>query len=195
MSRLVLASTSPRRRDLLGRLGLPFEVADPGDAEEAEGPAGPLARARWAAASKARAVAASRRDAVVLGADTMISIGGRGLGKPADEEDARRMLRLLSGRTHAVYSAVHVVGPGGREAAGHSRSLLTLRRLAEADIERYLDYGESLDKAGAYSIQGHGEELLLKRVGPLDNVIGLPLAVVRRLLSDGFFRIPSRVAG
>ena len=181
--KLVLASTSPRRHELLGRLGVPFEIADPGQVEGPHGPPGPLARARWAAAEKARAVAAGRREAVVLGADTMISVGGRALGKPADEEDARRMLRLLSDRTHAVYSAVHVVGPVGREAAGHSRSLLTLRRLREADIERYLGYGESLDKAGAYSIQGHGEELLVRRVGPLDNVIGLPLAVVRRLLS------------
>lgn len=178
---LILASTSPRRRELLGRLGLAFEVADPGDAEEGGGPAGPLARARWAAAAKSAAVAADRPEAVVIGADTMVSAGGRGLGKPRDLEEARAMLRLLSGRTHTIYTAVHLRA-GPQSHSGFARSMLTLRELAPSEIERYLAHGESMDKAGAYSIQGHGHELAVRRVGSLDTIIGLPVALVRGLL-------------
>ena len=179
---LILASTSPRRRELLARLGLPFEVQDPGDAEATGGPRAPLARARWAAAEKARSVAAHHGDSVVIGADTMVSVGGRGLGKPNGPEEARSMLRLLSGRTHTIYTAVHVIAGGG-QASGYGRSLLTLRSLSDSEIDWYLGLGESMDKAGAYSIQGHGHQLATRRQGSLDTIIGLPLKVVRRLLA------------
>lgn len=92
------------------------------------------------------------------------------------------MLRLLSGRTHTIYTAVQVVA-GPHQASGFARSQLTLRELSEAEIDRYLSFGESLDKAGAYSIQGHGQELATRRVGALDTIIGLPLHLVRRLLA------------
>ena len=93
------------------------------------------------------------------------------------------MLRLLSGRTHTIYTAVHVVA-GATQASGYGRSMLTLKSLSEAEIEWYLGLGESMDKAGAYSIQGHGHQLATRRQGSLDTIIGLPLKVVRRLLAS-----------
>ena len=120
---------------------------------------------------------------LVLGADTVVALGRRRFDKPRDPEDARRMLRLLSGRTHVVYTAVQaVVARPGRSAAGFSRTRVRLKRLTRGEIERYVLSGEPQGKAGAYAIQGRGGRLVASIDGPYDNVVGLPLHVVRRLL-------------
>ena len=119
---------------------------------------------------------------LVLGADTVVALGRRRFDKPRDRDDACRMLRLLSGRTHVVYTAVQALNAGRGRAAGFSRTRVRMKRLSTAEIERYVRSGEPKDKAGAYAIQGRGGRLVASIEGPYDNVVGLPLHVVRRLL-------------
>jgi septum formation protein len=191
--RLVLASTSPRRIDLLTRLGVPFESVDPRVAEVPDGPMAPLRLAQWAAAQKARAVARRRPHAVVLAADTVVMLDRAALGKPASAADARRMLKALSGRTHQVVTAVHVVAAGRScEASGYSRTGVTMHSLPAGTIERYVRSGEVKDKAGSYAIQGEGARLVRAVRGPFDNVVGLPLHLVARLLTQCGLAVPRR---
>jgi len=189
--RLVLASTSPRRIDLLARLGIPFESIDPHVREVPAAPLTPVRLAQWAAWSKARAVARRRPGSVVLAADTVVVLGGAAFGKPASAEDARRMLEALSGRTHLVVTAVHVVAASRRcQAHGYSRTGVTMRRLSADTIERYVRSGEVKDKAGSYAIQGEGARLVRAIRGPFDNVVGLPLHLVARLLRQCGVAVP-----
>jgi septum formation protein len=179
----VLASTSPRRRALLANLGIPFETIDPRVDERPPAPMPPLKLARWAARRKAEAVAARRPGAVVIGADTVVVLSGVAFGKPADAVQARRMLRDLSGRTHQVLTAVHVVWrAGGCDLGGYSRTRVTMRPLSPRVIASYVRSGEVKDKAGAYAIQSRGARLVQSIQGPFDNVVGLPLRLTTRLL-------------
>jgi len=193
---LVLASSSPRRRDVLGRLGLAFEVVGP--PEDAEPPWDgvelPEAFAREAAAAKARAVAGERPEAVVVGADTVVVISGELLGKPSDPAAARRMLARLSGRDHVVHTGVAIVGPGGH-AAGVESTTVTFRSVTDDEIERYVGTGEPLDKAGAYGIQGLGAALVQGVRGCYFNVMGFPVARFQALLREaGYeYRIPGEI--
>jgi septum formation protein len=190
---LVLASTSPRRIDLLSRLGVAFETADPRVDETPRNPMPPLRLAQWAAAAKARAVARRRPGSVVLAADTVVILGGAAFGKPAGAADARRMLRALSGRTHQVVTAVHVIAASRAcEARGYSRTGVTMHRLSDGTIEGYLRTGEVKDKAGSYAIQGEGARLVRAVSGPFDNVVGLPLHLVARLLRQCGLVVPRR---
>jgi septum formation protein len=181
-SRLVLASASPRRRELLASLGVPFEIV-PSDIDETlEAVPLPEAVARLAL-RKARAVAASRPAAIVLGADTIVVIEGQALGKPADAAEARAMLRALRGRTHEVMTGVAVLDAAtGRDAVGTDISRVTMAAFSDAAIDRYVASGEPLDKAGAYAIQGGGGALVVGLEGSHSNVVGLPLAVTVALL-------------
>lgn len=148
---------------------------------------------RCLAARKAQAVAAGRRQGVVLAADTVVVLGGRALGKPQDRARARTMLHQLRGRAHTVLTGVHVVDArSGRQAGGISRSRVWMRPATNAAIESYLHSGEPLDKAGAYAIQGKGATLVARYQGPYDNIVGLPLHLVRRLLGEVGFQMPSR---
>jgi septum formation protein len=179
----ILGSASPRRCELLRQLGLDFavEASDVGEerleGESAEGLAARLARA------KADHVARRNSTAWVLGADTVVVYAAEILGKPPSRSEARRMLRTLSGRSHRVLTAVTLFGPG----AQHRESLLvqsvvTFRALAEAEIEDYLDTGESFDKAGGYGVQGTAGGFIERVMGSYTNVVGLPLDEVRALL-------------
>lgn len=146
-------------------------------------PLRPLSLVRWAAAAKARVVAARFPRAVVIGADTEVVLLGRALGKPRDHNDARRMLRDLAGRTHLVYTALHVIDGRSRvEIRGFSRTRVTMRRLTSSQIDSYVDSGEAQDKAGAYAIQAGGGSLVRSIQGPFDNVVGMPVHLLRRLL-------------
>jgi septum formation protein len=180
--RLVLASASPRRRELVASLGVPFEVVA-SDIEETLDPVPlPEAVARLAL-RKARAVAASRPAALVLAADTIVVIDGQALGKPADAAEARAMLRALRGRTHEVMTGVAVLDAAtGREAVDTDISRVTMAAFSDAAIDRYVASGEPLDKAGAYAIQGAGGALVVGLEGSRSNVVGLPLAVTAALL-------------
>jgi septum formation protein len=181
--RLVLASASPRRRELLAALGVPFTVrtADVPEELPAHVPAPTLAEEL--ALAKARAVAQDEPAAVVLGADTIVVLDDRPLGKPEDADEARRMLRALRGRAHEVVTGVAVVAPGGVGRTAHARTLVHMRCYTDAEIEAYIASGDPFDKAGAYAIQ-HPEFRPVARIeGCYCNVVGLPLWTARRLLA------------
>lgn len=183
---LILASASPRRRELLQTLGRPFSVVISEIDERPWPREKPASYALRNAAEKARAVAARHPDAVVLAADTIVVVDERILEKPRDAAHAAEMLRLLSGRDHEVMTGVCVWAPdseGFRERAEVARTRVWFRPLSESDITTYIASGEPMDKAGAYAIQG-GAACFVERIdGPYDNVVGLPLDIVRRLLS------------
>lgn len=183
---LILASASPRRRELLAGLGLPFSVVVSGLEERPWPREKPASYALRNAAEKARAVAALHPTSVVLAADTIVVLGDQILEKPADTAHATAMLRLLSGREHVVMTGVCVWRPlpgGFHEAADTVHTRVVFRALSEADIAAYVATGEPMDKAGAYAIQGGAAEFVERIDGPYDNVVGLPLDAVRRLLA------------
>jgi nucleoside triphosphate pyrophosphatase len=181
--RLILASASPRRAELLRAAAIPFEVA-PAEVDERfhPGETPEMAVARLAEA-KAMAVAADHRDAIVLGADTTVVVGGEALGKPASAADASRMLRLLSGRTHEVLTGVCLCARG--RTVGHvERTVVRLARLSEDEVAWYVATGEPRDKAGAYAIQGLGSRFIEGIDGSYSNVVGLPISSVYGRLRD-----------
>jgi septum formation protein len=188
--RLLLASSSPRRRDLLRRAGFDFEVHPSHLVEEIQRGEQPEEFARRAAREKAMQVAASSPPgSFVLGADTVVVIDGEMLGKPSDTEDATRMLRLLSGRTHQVHTGICLVrAPDEIEALKHETTLVTFRELDEEEICRYVESGEPLDKAGAYAVQGLASKFVTRISGCYSNVVGLPVALVYEILKKAEVR-------
>ena len=183
--RLILASASPRRRELLSRLGIPFEdvVAD---VTEHEDPAtDPRAMVAHNAALKADWVAGRHPDSVVLGADTTVSLDGRAINKPRDLDEARSMLRLLSGREHTVFTGVAVrrAATGLRIDQGVA-SRVTFKPFGDAVIEDYLRRVNTLDKAGAYSIQEHSDMIVAGYEGSLTNIMGLPMEATKQILTE-----------
>jgi septum formation protein len=188
---IVLASTSPRRIEILTRSGLAFRAMAPGVDERPPTPLGPLRFVAWAAAAKASAVARRAPGAVVVAADTEVVRHGRIYGKPGDHQQAAAFLRSLSGQTHQVYTAVHVIdGRTGRAARGVSRTDVTMRELSARVIEAYVRTGEAQDKAGAYAIQGEGRRLVKTIRGPYDNVVGMPMRLLTRLLGECGIPLP-----
>jgi septum formation protein len=180
---LVLASASPRRRELLERVRLSFEVV-PSPAEEIhDASIAPEELCEMNAALKAAAVAALRPDATVIGADTLVFIDGEPLGKPADHGEARAMLRRLAGRTHRVCTGVCVIFAGGARVLFHDTTEVTFLPLDEAAIGDYLSVVDPLDKAGAYGIQESGERIISGISGSFENVMGLPVDMVVKALS------------
>ncbi|MET4726422.1 septum formation protein [Lysobacter enzymogenes] len=188
---LYLASQSPRRRELLGRLGLEFGLIDL-DLPEQRQPGEPAADyVRRVAREKAGAgllKVVANPSAVVLGADTEVVLDDEVFGKPRDAEDARAMLRRLSGRTHQVISAVSLVSPA-REAQAVSVSQVSFAALDEGQIERYVASGEPMGKAGAYAIQGGAEVFATRLAGSYSGVMGLPLYETSKLLRE--FGLPA----
>lgn len=187
--RLILASASPRRRELLARLGVPFEVW-PSGIEEPLAPGIPAATlAMTLARAKARDVgerlrATNEAPALVLGADTLVVLDQRPLGKPGSRDEARAMLRALRGRTHEVVTAVvlRLEAAEGREATAAVTSQVQMRAYTDRDIDDYVATGEPDDKAGAYAVQGEGGHLVARVEGCFTNVVGLPLGTTARLL-------------
>ena len=186
---LVLASASPRRRELLTNAGIPF-IVQPSEIPELprEGEA-PQACAERLAREKARDVFRQRPQDFVLGADTIVIVGGQILGKPRDAADAARMLRLLSGRTHQVTTGVCLIGPDrkGRSCLEDTRSettLVIISELSDDDIQSYVATGEPLDKAGAYAIQGIASRWISRIEGDYFNVVGLPVSLVYQMLRE-----------
>ena len=188
-ARLVLASASPRRRDLLQQVGIIPDAIDPADLDE-----GPLKRelpadhAKRLAEAKAAAVAARHPDAFVLAADTVVALGRRILPKAEDEATARRCLALLSGRRHRVLGAVVVIAPDGRRAARLVTTAVRFKRLTEAEVAGYLASGEWQGKAGGYAIQGRAAAFIPWINGSYPNVVGLPLTETLALLSGLGYR-------
>jgi septum formation protein len=178
---LVLASASPRRRELLAQLGLDFEVIASDVPEECRAGETATAFAARVAREKARHVAAERPTQWILAADTVVAIDDEILGKPIDGADAYRMLRRLSGRTHRVVTAVTLLSPGGAAAEAVVETAVTFREITDDEIEAYLETGEPFDKAGAYAIQGQAGRFVAVYEGSYSNVIGLPLDEVGAL--------------
>lgn len=171
---VVLASQSPRRRDLLTLIGIPHTVA-PADIDETALPGEqPVPHAERLARTKAETIAARQPGSVVIGSDTIVVIDGRILGKPTDTEDAAHMLSLLSGRTHTVFTAV-AVAHGGRVVSGVEEVRVTFRPLSAETIAGYIATREPMDKAGAYGIQGYGAAIIERIDGDFFAVMGLPI--------------------
>ena len=177
---LILASSSPRRRELMEATGLPFQVIT-ADAEELK-TGNPEALVMENARRKALAVWKLHPDCLVLGADTVVYQEGLVLGKPRDDEDARSMLRSLSGKWHSVFTGVCLIKPDGKEDVRADESHVRFVSLDEAAIDRYVKTGEPRDKAGAYAVQGRAGMFVSRIEGSYSNVIGLPMHLVRDML-------------
>ncbi|HSP43320.1 MAG TPA: Maf family protein [Luteolibacter sp.] len=175
---VILASASPRRHDLLARAGVRFEVVHSPAEEIHDASIDPERLCEMNATLKAEAIAATRPEAVVIGADTLVFIDGEPLGKPADHDEARAMLRRLAGRVHRVCTGVCVIFPDGLREVFHETTAVSFRPLDDADIENYLSLANPLDKAGAYGIQEHGERIVAGIEGSFENVMGLPVEKV-----------------
>ena len=180
---IVLASRSPRRVELLHRLVSDFIVM-PADLDETPHPQeDPVAYVQRLALQKARAVyMASEETSVVVGADTTVDLNGDILGQPIDDDDARRMLQLLSGTTHRVHTGVAVVSNRGEQVKVVS-SDVTFMPISPQMLAWYIGTGESAGKAGSYAIQGHGSALVASSTGSMSNIVGLPLAETATLLA------------
>lgn len=180
---IVLASASPRRRELLARLGIASPRILATDIDESTLPGElPRAHAVRLAAGKARAAAAQVPDAVILAGDTVVGVGRRILPKAEDEQTARACLALLSGRRHRVFSAIAVLSPDGTLREALSETIVRFKRLEPAEIEAYIAGGEWHGKAGGYAIQGSAEGFCAWLAGSHSGVVGLPLYETRRLL-------------
>ena len=181
--RVVLASQSPRRRELLTLIGIPHEVR-PADIDESVLPGErPAPHAERLARTKALAVAGTDGNALTIGSDTIVVVDGDILGKPGDADEARRMLRRLSGREHVVFTAV-AVAYGGRVASSVEEVTVSFRALTDHDIDAYVATGEPMDKAGAYGIQGYGATIVERIDGDYFAVMGLALGRMVRLMAE-----------
>jgi septum formation protein len=188
--RLVLASASPRRLELLRQIGIEPDAVDPADIDEGVRKHElPLDYAQRLALAKAVAVRERQPESYILAADTVVACGRRILPKAEDRETARRCLALLSGRRHRVLGAVVVIAPDGRRAGRLVRTIVTFQRLPEHRIAAYLDGGEWKDKAGGYAIQGHAAAFVSSLNGSYSNVVGLPLHESANLLGGLGFPI------
>lgn len=188
---LVLASGSPRRRELLAAAGLSFQIVSP-DVEELSGDGLPprelaLANARL----KCMAVSMEHRDAMVIGADTVVALGGRVFGKPADLEEAAENLRTFRGRVHEVMTGV-VLAHGDHLAEFVGCSYVKFRDFSDEVITAYLEKVPVLDKAGGYAIQDHGDMIVERYEGDFDNIVGLPVALVLDQLERMGFPVPNK---
>ncbi len=181
-TRVILASSSPRRHELLQLIGVPHGVQSADVDESHQNREGPAAYAERLARAKAEAIASEATDALVIGADTIVVVDGQILGKPRDRRDAERMLGLLNGRSHTVMTAV-AVALGGKIESAVEHVDVTFRDLGSEDISAYIDTGEPMDKAGAYGIQGYGATIVRRIDGDYFAVMGLSLVLLVELLT------------
>ena len=181
--RLILASASPRRLDLLARIGVVPDAIVPADVDESV-PRGELPRdhARRLAREKAVAVAKAHPEDLVLAADTVVAVGRRILPKVEDEATLSACMRLLSGRRHRVLTGVALILPGGSVRERLVETMIAMKHLSDDEIEHYAAHGEWRGKAGGYALQGYGEVYVRHIAGSYSNVVGLPLAETRVLL-------------
>lgn len=180
---IILASASPRRRELLGRIVASFRVVPSRVDEASVRETDPVGFAVAAALLKARDVGERNPASLVLAADTVVSLEGEIFGKPADRDEARATLKKLSGRRHRVITGVAIYGKSeGRSLTGHEETLVRFRALDERVLEDYLDTEDHVDKAGSYAIQEVNDAFVDELVGDYDNVVGLPLGLVRKML-------------
>ena len=186
--KLVLASASPRRLDLLARIGVVPDAVDPAHIDESI-PAGELPRdhALRLAVEKADAVAARTPDTLVLAADTVVAVGRRILPKVEDEATLRACMKLLSGRRHRVLTGVALAVPGQATRSRLVETMIAMKRLSDEEVDYYAGHGEWHGKAGGYALQGYGEVYVRHIAGSYSNVVGLPLAETRQMLKSAGF--------
>lgn len=195
MRRIILASTSPRRRELIASLAIPFEVVPSHTDESYEETLPPEQIVKELAGRKADAVyrglnPTGDRNAVIVGSDTIVVRDGDVLGKPRDVQEAANMLRSLQGRDHVVYTGVACVDAlTGARQVDYRATTVTMKALSEAQIQAYARSGEGLDKAGAYAIQGLGATIVTGIKGCYFNVVGLPLSLLVDMLKDFDIRV------
>jgi len=183
--RLVLASASPRRLDLLARIGVVPDAVRPADIDEEPGKAElPRPHALRLATQKAEAVSALEPDALVLAADTVVAVGRRILPKVEDEDTLRRCMALLSGRRHRVLTGVALAAPGQKLRTRLVETVIAMKPLSAEEIDYYAGHGEWRGKAGGYALQGYGEVYVRFMAGSWSNVVGLPVAETRHLLKS-----------
>ncbi|MFZ5817182.1 MAG: Maf family protein [Bacillota bacterium] len=180
---IILASASPRRQELLRQVGVSFTVEPSHVDEQVSEPMGPGQLVQHLALIKARAIAARNPDALVIGADTIVVVDEEILGKPADRSEAIAMLERLAGREHQVMTGVALIR-GRREQVAHEETTVRFGPLTREQIERYVDSGEPMDKAGAYGIQGRAAALIQSITGDYFNVVGLPIYRTVQMLSE-----------
>ncbi|MBQ8162344.1 MAG: septum formation protein Maf [Clostridia bacterium] len=185
---LILASNSPRRRELLSLLGISFQVDAPEVDETTSLPASQAVHEL--SIRKAKAAAALHPGAYILAADTLVALDERPFGKPEDTEDAFRMLRSLSGQTHHVHTGVCVISPEGFIHTGTDSSSVRFGEMTDGEIRWYISTGEPMDKAGAYALQGLAGMWVEEVRGTPSGVIGLPLPLTRELLQQAGFPLP-----
>lgn len=177
---LILASASPRRQELLQQIGCDFKVVASCAVEDNHQTAEPQQLVMNNALAKAKAVADKEASNAVLGADTVVVLDGKIYGKPINQADARRMLCLLSGKTHMVYTGIALI-KGAKIWCDFEKTTVTFSKLTEEEIEAYLRAGESIDKAGAYGVQGMAAAFIERIEGCYTNVVGLPLNKLLKL--------------
>ena len=181
---LVLASKSPRRKDLLEGIGMDF-IVHPSNFEEKDGDMPPEDLVIHNAIGKAQRVARHYKNSLIIGVDTVVVVEGHILGKPKNKEDAKRILRLLSNTTHKVISGLCVMDTNSKKTiSAIEETLVTIDRLDEEDIENYVNSGEGSDKAAGYAIQGKGSLFIKKIDGDYFNVVGLPIYKLRKILKE-----------
>jgi septum formation protein len=191
-NKLILASRSPRRSELLHSLGLEFEVS-PSNVDEITHPEqSPEQNATNIARDKARWVARQNPGSYVLGADTMVVLDQEIIGQPTDEEDACRILSKLAGKQHRVITGVVLISPEAEEYATATVSTVSIKSVTENEIRSYVATGEPLDKAGAYAIQGEGSFLVESWEGSYSNIVGLPLEALTDLFQQAGFPVPKK---
>ncbi|MGD9853026.1 MAG: nucleoside triphosphate pyrophosphatase [Nitrospirales bacterium] len=191
---LILASTSPRRKELLALLSIPFEIIPPATNEEVLGKESPTDHVRRLALEKARSVAGGYPASLVIGSDTVIELDGQILGKPADLKEAQAMLNRLRGRCHLVHTGLALIAKTEQiENTWVETVKVWIKDFSDADLQAYLKTQDSLGKAGAYSIQGEGAHLIEKIDGDYPTVVGLPLRKIAQLLEQAGVELPVRV--
>ena len=184
--RIILASASPRRKEILSKLGVPFEI-QVSTCDENIGVEDPSDMVEQLSKLKADDVAKRNPDALVIGADTVVSYGNSILGKPKDREDAIGMIKMISGHEHHVYTGVTIVIPGEDTVSFVESTCVKVAEMSDVEIERYVDSGEPMDKAGAYAIQGLFAPYITGIEGDYYNVVGLPIASVYSILKRYIF--------
>ncbi len=182
-TKLILASTSPRRAQILERENMRFKVISPDNVDEEKTSSDPVDHVLELSRKKVESVSGKVKEGLILGADTVVVLNGEILGKPKDEQEAQRILKKLSGRTHRVYTGLSLMDKtSGRILSAYDCTEVEFNELDQEEIESYIATGEPMDKAGAYGIQGMGSFLVDQIKGNLDNVIGLPMQKFRQLL-------------
>ncbi|MFS0636288.1 Maf family protein [Mesobacillus foraminis] len=193
MQRLILASSSPRRKELLENLHLTFEISSSNVDESFDADLSPEQAVMELAARKARFVSNRHQDAFVIGSDTVVVLGGEILGKPASKEEAFHMLKGLSGETHSVYTGVSIISSTNKEIQFYEKTDVTFWELSLEEIETYIRSGEPFDKAGGYGIQGFGSFLVREIKGDYYTVVGLPVSRTIRELQKAGFILPYKM--